>query len=105
MNARVGISIIDFSIKSLVFCDRKIDSMVKKIESLPSILNPLMTRKDSFIRFCSKLEEMLSIVFHTTPLKDAKKKKKIYRKQIYPFGRVHLYPVKKFLIIDSQRKF
>ena len=66
MNARVGNSIIDFSIKSLSFCDQKIDSMVKKIESLPSILNPLMTRKDSFIRFCSKLEKN-ALSSNTTP--------------------------------------
>ena len=33
-NFRVGNSIIGFSIESIVFCDRKIDWIVRKIESL-----------------------------------------------------------------------
>ena len=34
------------------------------------MFNPLMTRKDSFDGFCSKLEEILEIVSYTTPFKD-----------------------------------
>ena len=41
-----------------------------KINLHLTCINPLVTRKDSFVRFCSKLEEMLIIVPNTTPLKD-----------------------------------
>ena len=34
---RVGNSLIDFSCESLVFCEQKSDSLVKKSESLPSL--------------------------------------------------------------------
>ena len=58
-----------YSLKYIKFYDSFDKKFFESVKSVKSV-NPLVTRKDSFVRFCSKLEEMLIIVPNTTPLKD-----------------------------------
>ena len=64
-------SIIGFSIESIVFCNRKIDSIVKKIKSVPSIF--LKDRQDRFTHggLMKKREFITSTVIKSTTLQNS----------------------------------